>query len=122
MKSPARALLSLCFVAMAGNATAYDSGGHEYDATCNVDGYVLTSKYPVARAIVQGAASQSTASIEQIYLGRSCDAFNANFGSGQWCWANGGFIASFPEQEIGFARQELYCPSDESVGLECRCD
>jgi hypothetical protein len=122
MVSRAQFLLSFWFVAIAGGASAYVSGGHEYDPTCNVDGYVLTSKYPVARTIGQGAATQFTTGIEKLYLGRSCDAFHASLGSGQWCWANGGFVASFSEMEFGFGRQELYCPSNEDLGLECRCD
>lgn len=113
---------TLCIIFAASSANAYVAGGHEYDATCNADGYILTSKYPVARASGQGAGTVYTSGIEKLYLGRSCDAFHAGFGNGQWCWANGGFLVTYSEIEFGFGRQELTCPSDEDLGLECLCE
>ncbi|SEO28232.1 hypothetical protein SAMN05216227_10816 [Pseudorhodobacter antarcticus] len=106
---------------LASEASAYVAGGHEYEDSCNADGYVLTSKYPVTRTIGQGASNSYVTGIEKLYLGRSCDAYHAIYGDGQWCWANGGFLAEFEDAEFGFGRQELFCRSDEDLGLECRC-
>jgi hypothetical protein len=103
------------------SVNAYVAGGHEYEASCSADGYVLTSLYPVARTMGQGADTEIVSGVEKLYLGRSCDAFHPIFGKGEWCWANGGFIANFDGMEFGFARQELFCSSDEDLGLECRC-
>lgn len=98
------------------------SDGHEYDATCNADGYVLTSLFPVARAVGHGAATHHIRGVETLYLGRSCDAYTKAFGHGQWCWANGGFVVEFTGLSVGFARQELYCAARESIGDNCRCE
>lgn len=113
--------LSLCIALNAGGASAYVSGGHEYEASCNADGYVLISKFPVTRTIGQGASTQYISGIEKLYLGRSCDAFHALYGTGQWCWANGGFKADFADAMFGFARQDLDCASNYDLGSSCRC-
>lgn len=87
-------------------AQAYVSDGTAYEASCNADGYVLTSKTPVDRKV----GSETVPGIEKIYFGKSCDAFHPLLGKGRWCWANGGFLAEFPGHSFGFARQELSCP------------
>jgi hypothetical protein len=56
-----------------------------------------------------------------LYLGRTCDAYHKLFGYGEWCWANGGFVATFDEHRFGFARQELYCEPERDYDLNCRC-
>jgi len=114
--------LAISTVAFAGTAQAYVAGGHEYDATCNADGYILTSKYPVARTVGQGANTQFFSGIEKLYLGRSCDAAHAIYGTGRWCWANGGFLAEFEDAQFGFGRQELYCESEDDLGFGCICE
>lgn len=115
-------LSALVVVAAAQNATAYTSGGHSYDLTCNDNGYALTSRYPVSRMIGSGASSQVFERIETLYLGRDCDAFHELFGAGNWCWANGGFTAQFQAFRYGFPRQELSCPDFErGFELNCRC-
>ena len=83
----------------------------EYNVSCTADGYVLTSLYPLTRAIGTGAATQWIKGKEKIYFGRSCDAFHKLYGKGKWCWANGGFTAEFPGYSFDFARQELRCPT-----------
>ncbi|MCC1482321.1 hypothetical protein J1C52_11765 [Roseibaca sp. Y0-43] len=113
--------LTLAASLMASTGQAYVSGGHEYGLTCNPDGYVLTSRYPVARTKGFGAATQVVSGIEKLYLGKSCDAFHPIFGGGRWCWANGGFVAEFAEFRFGFARQELHCEAEPGLGLECLC-
>ncbi|MFD1882960.1 hypothetical protein [Paracoccus pacificus] len=90
---------------------AYVSGeGQSYDGTCNADGVVLKSQAEVTRPVGSGAKAQTPAGPEVIYLGRSCDAYSKAFGEGTWGWANGGFLVTFPGHEIGFPRQEVYCP------------
>ena len=109
-------------VATIQTAGAYHSGGHRYELTCNASGYVLTSKYPVVRTIGHGAGTREVEKIEMLYLGRSCDASHEIFGTGKWCWANGGFIAEFTDYRFGFGRQELSCPATRSpTEQECRC-
>jgi hypothetical protein len=103
------------------NAFAYVADNHEWELTCNKDGYRLASKYPVARFLEAGAASQITSERETIYLGRSCDAFHKLFGKGSWCWANGGFRAEFEKHAIGFSRQELSCPQQGDNVTGCGC-
>lgn len=97
------------------------SEGHKYALTCNANGYVMTSRNPVVRRVGSGAESHFVTGTETIYLGRSCDAFHATFGAGSWCWGNGGFVVELPGGRIGFPRQELYCPSADSLGLSCTC-
>ena len=117
-----RILTTACLIAsLASGANAYVSDGHEYSSSCNPDGYVLTSLYPISRAVGQGAMTKYVKGIETIYLGRSCDAFHPLYGSGTWCWANGGFVAEFAEARFGFARQELSCQAGSDPGNECLC-
>lgn len=123
---PAPRLLTASFAislatCLASGASAYVSGGHEYSSSCNPDGYVLTSLYPVVREMGQGAMTQHISGIESIYLGRSCDAFHPLYGDGSWCWANGGFVAEFAEARFGFARQELSCQAGVDPGNDCLC-
>jgi len=113
---------SLILVLSAGTSAAYVSGGHEYSLQCNADGYQLTSKYPVTRTVGSGAATQYQSGIEKLYLGKSCDAFHKLFGTGDWCWANGGFIADFDGASFGFPRQELFCEPELFDTLNCRCE
>lgn len=111
------------FALAATPASAYVSNeGHEYSATCTKHGVVLTSAAPVTRLIGYGAGTDYWTGREKIYLGRQCDAMNQIFGHGSWGWANGGFFITFDGKEIGFGRQELYCPdgSDIPSGLDCR--
>lgn len=100
---------------------AYVADGHEYDLTCTDDGYQLTSKYPVSRTVGSGAGTRYITERETLYLGRSCDAYLKPYGYGSWCWANGGFVAEFDEERIGFPRQELWCEPERDFDLNCRC-
>jgi len=98
------------------------SEAHAYRMSCNKDGYILTSSYPVFRFVEGGAMSRiETLDPEKIYLGRSCDASHKVLGRGEWCWANGGFRASFGGRVIGFPRQEIYCPSAGWDVTPCGC-
>ena len=63
----------ICLVFGASESIAYVSNGHEYEGSCNADGYVLKSKYPVTRTIGQGSSTSYVSSIEKLYLGRTCD-------------------------------------------------
>jgi hypothetical protein len=99
----------------------YVGDNHSWMLTCNVSGYVLKSKYPVSRFIEGGANSTSTEAVEEIYLGRSCDAEHKVLGKGKWCWANGGFRAEFSSHSIGFPRQELSCPNEADAISGCEC-
>ncbi len=96
--------------------------GHAYNVTCNENGFVLTSLYPVFRFIENGASSSIEDGIETIYLGKSCDAFTETFGTGVWGRANGGFIATFDRFSIGFPRQAPYCPNDDAAGFDLAKD
>ena len=100
----------------------YVSDGHAYKLTCNENGHVLTSVWPVIRMTGQGAGTQFVElKKEKLYLGRKCDAHHKLYGNGTWCWANGGFEADFGDIHIGFARQELICEKDYGYELECSC-
>lgn len=128
-RNTSAALVALIFPAFAWaqeaeTPLAYSGDGHAYEVSCNENGFVLTSLYPVFRFIENGAASTIEEGIETIYLGRSCDAFTKTFGEGQWGWANGGFIATFDRFSIGFPRQEPFCPrqyaaSDLDFVIDC---
>lgn len=60
-----------CLSFLASETAAYVAGMHEYEGSCNADGYVLTSNYPVTRTIGQAALTSYVSSIEKLYLGRS---------------------------------------------------
>lgn len=126
MVSPAQRALAVILVAiLLGNpVTAYErisASGHVYEMSCNSSGYVLTSKYPVARWFGQGADTRTETRIEKLFLGKSCDAFHPQLGGGRWCWANGGFKVDFADLTVGFPRQELFCSADDNLGLGCQC-
>ena len=99
------------------------SDGHSYNSSCNSNGHKLSSEYPVSRFIEGGGgASRIERGIEVFYLGKSCDVSNKVFGSGTWCWANGGFRIEFDDGAlVGFPRQELYCSINDELGMDCRC-
>jgi len=113
MKTYSTLLFLLLFLTLNANmAFSYVSGGHEYDLICNANGHALSSKYPITRTVNTegyGAATRYISGFEKLYLGRSCDALHSVFGEGEWCWANGGFGATFVDSGIWFARQELFC-------------
>lgn len=107
---------------LANSAPYTSSDGHQYSLSCKKDGYVLRSLQPVSRFVEGGVSSRVVnAGHEKIYLGKDCDAFHKVCGGGKWCWANGGFLAEFPQLRIGFPRQELNCKSDVPYDLNCRC-
>jgi len=120
---PLALALVLSVAATAGHAqfTRTSAAGHDYAMTCNESGYVLRSVNPVSRFVGQGADTTLVRGTEVIYLGRSCDAFSKVLGGGTWCWANGGFLIGLAGSEIGFPRQELYCPTNDDLGFECQC-
>ena len=101
----------LCCAApvLAGDEEYYVSGaGDDYAITANANGYVLTSRYPKARFVEQGAASYVVRGVETFYFGKNCDAAHEVFGNGKWGWANGGFGAEFDGGfRLMFPRQEL---------------
>lgn len=113
--------LSLTSTVSFAERTRVSGEGHEYALTCNQDGYILSSLYPVARTVGRGSATQHVSEIEKLYLGRSCDAASLRLGGGQWCWANGGFLVEFSDGSIGFPRQELSCPVSAELGDTCIC-
>jgi len=112
---------ALALLAAAPQAYGYTADGIDYDVACNASGYVLTSKQPVTRMVPTPVDAEPVVGIETIYLGKSCDAFHALYGTGKWCWANGGFLAEFPRHSFGFGRQELSCPGDEAYRGNCGC-
>ena len=93
--------------------------GHQYDLECNANGMVLTSRHPVSRFSGTGAMTEVTTGIENIFLGKSCDAAHGVYGEGTWGWANGGFGAEFPDYRIMFPRQELSCPDEMPYAGAC---
>jgi hypothetical protein len=116
-----RVAASALVVAFAASAHAYVSDGHEYELRCTDDGYQLTSKYSVTRTVGSGAGTRYVSGREELYLGRSCDAYHKLFGYGEWCWANGGFFADFSRHRFEFWRQELWCEPRRDYDLNCRC-
>lgn len=94
---------------MAADADYYVSGaGDDYEINANTSGYVLSSRYPKARFIEQGASSYVKRGVETFYFGKTCDAAHEVFGAGSWGWANGGFGAEFNDGfRLMFPRQEL---------------
>ena len=111
----------LIFSALVSPSLAYVSEGHEYKLSCDSNGYTLTSVGNVVRTLGSGAGSRFVKGKERIFLGRSCDAYHKLFGTGEWCWANGGFRAAFPLKEFGFPRQELYCEAASDFESNCGC-
>lgn len=74
---------------MAPNSSYLDGKGNEYTASINQHGAVLRSDRIA------------------IYLGRTCDAYSPQYGTGSWGWANGGFLVTFKSLTIGFPHQEI---------------
>lgn len=122
--SMGKRLLGVMLAAAASSAAAqsYVADGMEYEISCNADGYVLTSKGPVTRMAETPVDAEPVTGIEKIYFGKSCDAYHTVFGKGKWCWANGGFLAEFPNHTFGFGRQELNCQGAEAYQGNCGCE
>jgi hypothetical protein len=92
------------------------SSGDIYTVSENVNGFVLTSKYPKSHFIEQGASSYFVEGPDVFYFGRSCDAFHKLFGNGTWSWANAGYGAQFEGGfSLWFPRQDVPWES----GLSC---
>lgn len=90
--------------------------GHQYVATANDHGMVLSSLYPAAWFIENGADSRVETHIDVHYLGNDCDAQHDLWGTGTWWWANGGFGVDYENgRNLRFARQELFL----EAGLHC---
>ena len=117
------ALIALSLLLACGTAGAYTSEGHEYDLSCNENGYVLRSQDRVSRTTERGGVARTVTRRETLYLGRSCDAFHRLFGVGKWCWTDQGFGAEFIEQSIWFPEQQLLCPGNHPLNdrRDCRC-
>jgi hypothetical protein len=113
--------VTLVYLALVTPSFAYVSEGHEYNLKCDSNGYTLNSIGNVVRTIGTGAGTRFYKSKEKIFLGRSCDAYHKLYGIGEWCWANGGFQASFPLKQFDFPRQELSCEAASEFELNCRC-
>jgi hypothetical protein len=92
-------------IATSSGAVERESGNEVFMMECNSSGFILTSRQ----------------SGEKLYLGKSCDAFHTRMGAGTWCWANGGFVAELANGRVGFPRQETYCPTNDNLGVNCRC-
>ncbi|TFF19883.1 hypothetical protein E3C22_19670 [Jiella endophytica] len=117
-----RLLFAVVLLALNTPASAYvSSAGDEYDLTCNADGYSLRSKDPISRVVQRGGSARTIAERETLSLGRSCDAHLKAYGKGEWCWANGGFVATFGDEKVGFPRQELSCLVPMDYESNCRC-
>ncbi len=122
MRSILCLVLFFCLSVTAQASDYVSSEAHGYRLSCNKDGYVLTSSYPVFRFVENGAMSRvETLDPEMIYLGKSCDASHKVLGRGQWCWSNGGFRVSFGGHNIGFPRQELGCDVEVLDPIPCGC-
>lgn len=112
------AVFCMLFVPTFAGADGHDgvggisSDGHSYAVTCNENGFMLISTYPVSRFIENGVFSTVREGIETIYLGKSCDAYTEAYGDGTWGLANGGYAISFDDYRIGFPRQEPRCAPD----------
>ncbi len=114
-------VVAMAITCSSAKAGAYVSDGHEYGLRCSKDGWELTSKYPVTRTVGHGAGTEYVAGTEKLYLGKSCDARHKVFGTGRWCWANGGFFADFESHRFEFPRQELWCEPEPEYGSNCNC-
>lgn len=114
-------ILAATITALAKPVAAYVSEGHEYTLRCNASGYELTSKSPITWMTGSGAGTQAVTGVDKLYLGRTCDAAHMVFGTGNWCWANGGFVAQFTDRRFSFPRQELFCEPPRQYEGECRC-
>ena len=95
LKYTAIAAVMFSSAAMADITTRRDSSGVPYSVEENANGIVLRSLLG-----------------ETLYLGKDCDAFHTEFGSGSWGWSNAGFGASFAKNAIGFERQDVPGGSD----------
>lgn len=101
----------------------YSSDGDRYDVTCNEHGYVLRSIDALSRLSRSGGSKMSNREPLTIYMGRDCDVYSPELGSGAWCWANGGFLVEITKvTSIGFPRQDLDCPIDAGLGAWCQCN
>lgn len=117
-----QSIAAVAAIASSVPASAYVADDIEYDIACNADGYVLTSKQQVTRLVTTPVDAEPVVGIEKVYFGKSCDAFHKLYGKGKWCWANGGFLAEFPNHTFGFGRQELNCPGAEAYQGNCGCE
>jgi len=106
---------TICASPLGAQQPFVSSAGDDYAVSMNANGFAMTSLYPKARFVEQGAGSYVVRGIETFYFGVSCDALHNLFGQGTWGWANGGFGASFDGFEIWFPRQS----PPENSGSNC---
>ena len=110
------------FTLLASPAAAYVADGHSWQLSCNANGYVLQSDYPVSRILGFGADARQSDEREKLTLGKSCDALHSVLGKGKWCFSNGGFEARFEEHNIAFGyKQELWCETGIDPEADCLC-
>ena len=85
------------------------SDGDEFIVKHNKHGAVLTSVHEKYYWVGIGIGAGATPAAKKviIYLGKSCDISSDFYGKGSWAKANGGFILTFSDKELAFARQEI---------------
>ncbi|WP_157973692.1 hypothetical protein [Tropicimonas sp. IMCC34043] len=103
--------LSLCFIAGNPLSAGAQQSAEQFTQQCNENGYV----------IVPDKGSGGPLTKASTYLGKSCDAYNAAFGDGAWCWANGGVLMEFSGQAMSIRSMELYCEHPALNALDCAC-
>lgn len=79
--------------------------------TCNENGIVIRPD----------AGTQSRLGAAPLYLGKTCDAAHAGFGSGAWCWSNSGLLAEFSGETVAFADVEQSCSHPGLSAMDCSC-
>ena len=77
--------------------TVEDAQHRRYAVTINEHGAVLRSEAMT------------------IFLGASCDASSNSGLSGEWRWANGGFIVHLGTKDVGFPRQDPPMPEGANI-------
>jgi len=92
------------------------NSGQVFGVEANVDGLILRSVYPFAFYNESGAGSTWEVRTDTIYLGKACDAFSRDWGTGIWSWTNAGFGFEIGGREVWFTRQDV--PGD--MGTDCR--
>jgi hypothetical protein len=115
-------LVSVIAVFLAGSAGAQSlqylsTDGAVFAYEKNKHGAVLTSIESLEEPLfANGGDSVGSPPGDILYIGRSCDAFSKDYGSGNWSWTNGGFIIEFPDIRVAFPGQAI----DLAPGNRCR--
>lgn len=92
-------LASLASLAIAQDTSYVDGEGDVYTSRRDRSGIVLDSFFTTIR------------------LTPACEASSPRYGTGTWGWANGGFVVTFADRTVGFARQQIDLDNDHGCRL-----